>query len=106
MGNVILKMYEGVGKTLLKAMKEAFMSSTRSKIGAALAKPALKETLKKFDTDQYGGAPLLGCNGLLVKTHGSSKSVSICNSILQCKLFADQNINDDIKEMFAISTDI
>ena len=105
-GNVILKMYEGVGKTLLKAMKEAFMSSTRSKIGAALAKPALKETLKKFDTDQYGGAPLLGCNGLLVKTHGSSKSVSICNSILQCKLFADQNINDDIKEMFAISTDI
>ena len=82
------------------------MSSTKSKIGALLAKSALKETLKVYDTDQYGGAPLLGCNGLLVKTHGSSKSIAICNSILQCKTFADQNVNKDIKEMFAISTDI
>jgi glycerol-3-phosphate acyltransferase PlsX len=105
-GNVILKMYEGVGTALLKSMKEAFMSSARSKIGAALAKPALKKTLKAYDVNQYGGAPLLGCNGLLVKTHGSSKAVSITNSILQCKTFADNNINDDIKEMFSISTDI
>lgn len=105
-GNVILKMYEGVGTALLKSMREAFMSTTRSKIGAALAKPALKKTLKAYDVNQYGGAPLLGCNGLLVKTHGSSKAVSITNSILQCKTFADQNINDDIREMFSISTDI
>ena len=105
-GNVILKMYEGVGTALLKSMKEAFMSTTRSKIGAALAKPALKKTLKAYDVNQYGGAPLLGCNGLLVKTHGSSKAVSITNSILQCKTFADNNINNDIKEMFSISTDI
>ncbi len=105
-GNVILKMYEGVGTALLKSMKEAFMSTTRSKIGAALAKPALKKTLKAYDVNQYGGAPLLGCNGLLVKTHGSSKAVSITNSILQCKTFADHNINNDIKEMFSISTDI
>lgn len=105
-GNVILKMYEGVGTALLKSMKEAFMSSTRSKIGAALAKPALRKTLKAYDVNQYGGAPLLGCNGLLVKTHGSSKAISITNSILQCKTFADNNINDDIKEMFSISTDI
>ncbi|MBO7531214.1 MAG: phosphate acyltransferase PlsX [Lachnospiraceae bacterium] len=105
-GNVILKMYEGVGTALMKSMKEAFMTSTKSKIGALLAKPALKKTLKQYDTNQYGGAPLLGCNGLLVKTHGSSKSAPICNSILQCKLFADQNINNDIKEMFNISSDI
>ncbi len=105
-GNVILKMYEGVGTALMKSMKEAFMSSPKSKIGALLAKPALKKTLKQYDTNQYGGAPLLGCNGLLVKTHGSSKSAPICNSILQCKLFADQNINNDIKEMFSISSDI
>jgi len=105
-GNVILKMYEGVGTALIKSVKEAFMSSPQSKLGALLAKSALKKTLKAYDTDQYGGAPLLGCNGLLVKTHGSSKSVPICNSILQCKLFADQNINNDIKEMFSISSDI
>ncbi len=105
-GNVILKMYEGVGTALMKSMKKAFLSSTKSKIGALLAKPALKETLRAYDTDQYGGAPLLGCNGLLVKTHGSSKSAPICNSILQCKLFAEQNINNDIKDMFSISSDI
>ena len=105
-GNVILKMYEGVGTALLKSVKEAMMSTGRSKIGALLAKPALKKELVKFDTDRYGGAPLLGCNGLLVKTHGSSKAISITNSINQCKLFAEQNINDDIREMFNISTDI
>ncbi len=105
-GNVILKMYEGVGTVLLKSIKDAFMSSGRSKIGALLAKPALKKTLKQYDTDQYGGAPLLGCNGLLVKTHGSSKAVSINNSILQCKTFIENNINDDIREMFSVSMDI
>ncbi len=105
-GNVILKMYEGVGTVLLKSVKEAFMSSATSKIGALLAKPALKKTLKQYDTDQYGGAPLLGCNGLLVKTHGSSKAVSINNSILQCKTFIENNINNDIKEMFSSSMDI
>ena len=50
------------------------MSSLRSKIGALLVKPALKETLKAFDASQYGGAPMLGLKGLVVKTHGSSKA--------------------------------
>ena len=50
------------------------MTSLRSKIGALLVKPALKETLKSFDASEYGGAPLLGLKGLVVKTHGSSKA--------------------------------
>lgn len=97
-GNVILKLYEGVGGTLIKQIKEGMMSSLRSKIGALLVKPALKDTLKQFDLEQYGGAPLLGLNGLVVKTHGSSKSVEIKNSILQCITFSEQNINQKIKE--------
>lgn len=97
-GNVILKMYEGVGGALLKKVKSGMMSSFRSKIGALLVKPALKETLKSFDTEQYGGAPLLGLNGLVVKTHGSSKAVEIKNSILQCIAFKEQRINEKIKE--------
>ena len=56
------------------------MKSLRSKIGALLVKPALKETLKKFDTAEHGGAPLLGLNGLVVKTHGSSKCKEISNT--------------------------
>lgn len=73
------------------------MSSLRSKIGALLVKPALKQTLKRFDTSQYGGAPLLGLKGLVVKTHGSSKSAEICNSILQCVTFTEQRMNEKIK---------
>lgn len=97
-GNVILKMYEGVGGTLIKQIKAGMMTSLRSKIGALLVKPALKNTLKTFDLEQYGGAPMLGLNGLVVKTHGSSKSVEIKNSILQCITFTEQNINQKIKE--------
>ncbi len=97
-GNVILKMYEGVGGTLIRKVKEGMMTSLRSKIGALLVKPALKTTLKSFDTDQYGGAPLLGLNGLVVKTHGSSKAIEVKNSILQCIAFKEQKINEKIKE--------
>ena len=97
-GNVILKMYEGVGRSLIHKVKEGMMTSLHSKIGALLVKPALKETLKAFDLEQYGGAPLLGLKGLVVKTHGSSKAVEIKNSILQCITFSEQNINQKIKE--------
>ena len=74
------------------------MVNLRSKIGALLVKPALKETLKSFDSSQYGGAPLLGLNGLVVKTHGNSKAKEVCNSILQCVTFKEQGINDKIRE--------
>lgn len=97
-GNVILKLYEGVGATLISKVKEGMMSSLRSKIGALLVKPALKETLKSFDASQYGGAPLLGLNGLVVKSHGSSKALEIRNSIIQCVQFKQQKINEKIKQ--------
>ena len=72
-GNVILKLYEGVGSAIIKTIKEGLMSTTRSKLGALLSKPALKETLKSFDYSKYGGAPLLGLNGLVVVTMGTQK---------------------------------
>ena len=78
------------------------MTSLRSKIGALLVKPALKQTLKSFSTDEYGGAPMLGLKGLVVKTHGSSKAVEIKNSILQCVTFKEQNINEKIKEKIVL----
>ena len=96
-GNIILKLYEGVGATLISMVKKGMLSTLRSKIGALLVKPALKTTLKKFDTSQYGGAPLLGLKGLVVKTHGSSKAAEIKNSILQCVTFVEQGMNDKIK---------
>ena len=61
-------------------------------------KPALKETLKSFDTSEHGGAPLLGLRGLVVKTHGSSTAREVSNSILQCLTFREQRINEKIQE--------
>lgn len=95
-GNVILKLYEGLGAALVGKIKEGLMSTFKSKIGALLCKSALKETMKGFDSTKYGGAPLLGLKGLVVKTHGNAKSSEVRNSILQCVLFMEQKINDKI----------
>ncbi len=102
-GNVILKLYEGVGTTLIKEVKAGMMTSLRSKIGALLVKPALKKTLKRFQTEEHGGAPLLGLNGLVVKTHGSSKAIEIKNSILECITFIEQDINGKIRENITVT---
>ena len=100
-GNVILKLYEGVGATLISKVKQGMMTSLRSKIGALLVKPALKETLKSFDASEYGGAPLLGLKGLVVKTHGSSKANEFKNSILQCISFSEEKIPQKVQEHLA-----
>ncbi len=98
-GNVILKLYEGLANALVGKLKDAMMETTRGKIGGALVKPTLKETFKKFKSSDYGGAPLLGLKGLVVKAHGNSNSTEIKNSIIQCVTFTEQKINDTIKEM-------
>ncbi len=103
-GNVILKLYEGLGDTLLKKIKGGMMVSLRSKIGALLVKPALKETLKSFDASKYGGAPLLGLNGLVVKTHGNAKRTEVRNSIIQCVTFKEQGINEKIRESLGVQS--
>ena len=95
-GNVILKLYEGLGSTFMKMLKTGLMKDTRSKVGALLVKPAVKETMKAFDASEYGGAPLLGLKGLVVKTHGSARAVEIRHAIFQCVQFRQQKINEKI----------
>ena len=97
-GNVILKLYEGVGATLISMIKKGMMTNIRSKMGALMVKPALKETLKSFDASEYGGAPLLGLKGLVVKTHGSAKAIEIKHGIFQCVQFKQEKINEKIAE--------
>ena len=97
-GNVVLKMLEGVASTLVSLIKEGMMSSTRSKIGALLVKPALKDTLKLFDATEYGGAPLLGLKGLVVKIHGNATSKETKHAIFQCVTFKEQKVNEKIRE--------
>lgn len=101
-GNVILKLYEGVGATLISQIKKSMMSNMRSKLGAALVKPALKETLKTFDISAHGGAPLLGLKGLVVKTHGSASAEQIKNALFQCEQFKRQDVTGKIREHIVV----
>ena len=97
-GNVILKLYEGLSNTLMHEIKAGVMSSLRSKIGGLLIKPALKKVVKGFIGEDQGGAPLLGLKGLVVKAHGSSGADDIKKAIIQCIQFSEEEINEKIKE--------
>ena len=80
-GNVALKTYEGVGKALLGALKESLMGSLKTKIGALLIKPALKELMSKVSADEYG-AQLLGVKGVCLIGHGNSDAHAVCSGVL------------------------
>ncbi|NDL66870.1 phosphate acyltransferase PlsX [Anaerotalea alkaliphila] len=97
-GNVILKYTEGFATSLFGMLKETFLSNMKSKMGALLLKGSMKEMLTKFDYTEYGGAPLLGLEGLVVKAHGSSDAKAFKNAILQCKKFSQEQVNAQIKE--------
>ena len=101
-GNVILKLYEGVGSALIKEIKSAMLSTTAGKIGGLLAKPSLKGVVKKFDASGYGGAPLLGLKGLVVKAHGSSKAKEVTTAIEQCVSFTEADIAAKIEKSLSV----
>lgn len=96
-GNAVLKMYEGVGKAMLLALTDTFKSNLGTKIAYLLVKKKLKANLKKFDATEYGGAPMLGLKGLVVKSHGNAKAKEIKNAIMQCVTFTEQDISGKIK---------
>ena len=96
-GNVILKMYEGVASSLMQVIKKGMMSSLKSKIGAFLVKPALKASLADYDMNKHGGAPMLGLNGLAVKAHGSSNAQTFKNACLQCVDFYKADMGNLIR---------
>ncbi|MFT9494554.1 phosphate acyltransferase PlsX [Anaerosolibacter sp.] len=91
-GNVILKLTEGVAMTMFSMLKEKFTENIFNKLGAAILKPSLREFKKTLDYTEYGGAPLLGVNGAVIKAHGSSNAKAIKNAIKQAKIFAEQEV--------------
>ena len=82
-GNVVLKTTEGVAKGISTMLKETLMESTRGKMAGLVGKPAFAALKKKLDYTEYGGAPLLGVNGGVIKGHGSSDAKSIKNCLKQ-----------------------
>ncbi len=97
-GNVIIKLYEGLGKTLLSEIKTSMLSSFKSKVGAILVKKPMKKTLSKFSASNKGGAPLLGLKGLVVKIHGNAKEGEVISAIRQCNEFVQKDVSGKIIE--------
>jgi glycerol-3-phosphate acyltransferase PlsX len=95
-GNVILKLTEGLVGGLFKAIKHELLGE---KLRLAMKfKPVITRIYKKYDYNEYGGAPLLGINGTALICHGSSKSRTIKNAIMASKKFHTEKINDKIIE--------
>jgi glycerol-3-phosphate acyltransferase PlsX len=80
-GNVALKALEGTIRSLLDGMRSELRSSVRGRLGGLLIRPAARRVQRRLDPETYGGAYLLGLNGLVVIAHGSSSSVAVANAI-------------------------
>lgn len=95
-GNVVLKHTEGMASAFFGMLKKELMADTRSKIGAALSKPAFKRFKKAFDYTEYGGAPLMGIAGGVIKAHGSSNAKAFCSAVAQARAFMQSDVNGEI----------
>ena len=96
-GNIILKTLEGTVISLLKTLKQAMMSTTKSKIGALLMKSELVKVKDLLDYTAVGGAPFLGVEGGVIKAHGSSNARAIKNAIRQGIALHEGNVVNEIK---------
>jgi glycerol-3-phosphate acyltransferase PlsX len=100
-GNVVLKLAEGISKFLLDVLKEEITSRSISKVGALLAKPAFDEVRKRLDYREYGGAPLLGVDGVVIVGHGRSDALAIRNGIRMAAQTVENGVLDAIKQGLA-----
>lgn len=101
-GNVVLKLGEGLASTIMQLIKEAVKNSgILTKLASVMVLPALKGLKKKLDYAEYGGAPLLGVDGGFIICHGSSKAKAIKNAIRVAKEFTEQRVVEHIRENIA-----
>lgn len=96
-GNTILKLCEGLSKTIFDILKEE-ITKGHYKIGAAILKQPFKNIKKRMDSDEIGGAPFVGLKALVVKAHGSSNATAIKNAVRQCVQFAEADIIGKIRD--------
>lgn len=99
-GNVVLKLMEGLTKTLVSQIKEALKSKFLYKIGALFSMGAFNKIKGKLDYSEYGGAPLLGLKGISMISHGGSNAKTMRNAILAAKKAVESNFNNDMIKYF------
>lgn len=98
-GNILLKSVEGSVKFTTGVIKEAMMSSFVSKIGALLCKKSLAKVKDKLDYNKYGGSFFVGCKKTIIKSHGSSKAVTICAAVEQVLKLEQNKVNEKIMKV-------
>jgi len=97
-GNVALKLYEGMGKMLMGKLKGLFLGNPLGWLSALPAAPGLLKLKKQMDYKEYGGAPLLGINGVVIKAHGSSDAKAVFHAIRQAKACVEGKVVETVKE--------
>ena len=96
-GNVLLKLTEGLAWNILQVIKQRFTDGVKAKLGAALLLDKIKGLKKEFDYSEYGGAPILGVRGPIVKMHGSSNANAVKNTILKRIPYVSEHVVDKIQ---------
>lgn len=105
-GNVVLKLSEGLVEAVTSMLKNEIMATVPSKIGYLLSKGAFKNLKKKIDYAEYGGAPLLGIDGVCIISHGRSNPKAIKNAIKRACEFAEGNVNSHLVEEIARNSEL
>lgn len=100
-GNICLKVSEGLADAAMMMLRDEIMKSWLAKIGYLLARSAFKSFKKRVDYAEYGGAPLLGLDGVGIICHGKSSAHAIKNAVLEAEKMAKGNINQDILDGLA-----
>jgi phosphate acyltransferase len=105
-GNICLKVSEGLAEAAMQMLRDEIVKSFRAKIGYLLARHAFKAFKKRVDYAEYGGAPLLGIDGIGIICHGKSSAQAIKNALLEAAKMARGNINKDILDSLAASNNV
>ena len=100
-GNVALKISEGVVNLVRATLKEALQATVTRQVGYLLSRSAFTDFKTRLDHTEYGGAPLLGLKGVSIITHGSSNANAIKNAIRVASEFAENRVNDEIEKGIA-----
>jgi phosphate acyltransferase len=101
-GNVALKISEGVANLVRTALKESLKATITRQVGYLLSRSAFGDFKKRIDHTEYGGAPLLGLKGVCIITHGSSNTNAIKNALRVAAEFSERKINDAIERGLAV----
>jgi len=100
-GNVVLKLSEGLSETLIDLIKAQIASDLPGKLAGAVVRPRLRKLVKRLDYAEYGGVPLLGVNGAAIISHGRSKARAIKNALRVARQTAETNVAGAITEGLA-----